>query len=189
MIDLENRHGDWIQTYTGRPFWPASARMGDISITDIAHALSNQCRFAGHCRRFYSVAEHSVLVSRVVPPEDALHGLLHDATEAYLIDVPRPVKPMLKGYVELEGSIWFMIARRFGIDPAMPVSVKEADNTVLLAERNALLGPTPDVPGAWAWADGLVPASVEILGWSPEKARAQFMDRFAELITEGHFRP
>src|ERR1017187_10636100 len=80
-------HGS-ITTFSGIHFWPLLPNPADIRIEDIAHALSNQCRFAGHAREFYSVAEHSVRVSQLCPPEDALWGLLHDASEAYLTDVP-----------------------------------------------------------------------------------------------------
>ena len=83
------RKGDWMQTHSGIQFWPLDPRPEDILIEDIAHALSNQCRFAGHCCFHYSVAQHSVLVSENVPAQDAMWGLLHDAGEAYLVDLPR----------------------------------------------------------------------------------------------------
>ena len=86
------RVGDWIQTYTGKQFWPIDPRACEITIEDIAHALSLQCRFSGHCREFYSVAQHSCLVSSYCIDEDAGWGLLHDAAEAYLVDLPRPIK-------------------------------------------------------------------------------------------------
>lgn len=82
----------WIQTFLGKPFWPLSPRPEDIDIRDIAHALAMTCRFTGHSQKFYSVAEHSVRVSRIVPAQFALHGLLHDASEAYLCDLSRPIK-------------------------------------------------------------------------------------------------
>jgi uncharacterized protein len=89
---MSTRTGDWIQTYTGKQFWPLSPLPEDIVIEDIAHALSMQCRFGGHVRTFYSVAQHSVHVSLLVEPQYALWGLLHDAAEAYLVDLPRPIK-------------------------------------------------------------------------------------------------
>ena len=82
------RRGGWIQTYTGRQFWPLDPRIEDIDIHDIAHALSHQCRYSGHCLRFYSVAEHSVLLSHHVAGEHMLWALLHDAWEAYLAAIP-----------------------------------------------------------------------------------------------------
>jgi hypothetical protein len=86
------RKGDWMQTYTGRQFWPIDPRADEIDIVDIAHALSQQCRFAGHCKSFYSVATHSWHTSNVCNSENALWGLLHDAAEAYLVDLPTPIK-------------------------------------------------------------------------------------------------
>src|ERR1039457_118422 len=84
----------FIGTFSGLRFWPLDPNPEKILIDDIAHALAHQCRFGGHASRFYSVAEHSVHVSRLCPPEDALWGLLHDASEAYLVDLPRPLKQL-----------------------------------------------------------------------------------------------
>jgi uncharacterized protein len=86
------RNGAWIQTVTGKQFWPMDAQPEEVDIEDIAHALSLPCRFNGHCKQFYSVAEHSIHVSRVVSNENAARGLLHDAAEAYLSYIPQPVK-------------------------------------------------------------------------------------------------
>lgn len=86
---------DWIQTYTGKKFFPLHPHQNEYVIEDIAHALSMKCRFAGHCNAFYSVAEHSVKVSRIVAPESQLWGLLHDAAEAYLPDVCQPIKSQI----------------------------------------------------------------------------------------------
>src|SRR5438128_12538670 len=83
--------GDWMQTYTGRAFYPLDPRLDDICIEDIAHALSMLCRYGGQCQEFYSVAEHSVLMSYAVNPQHALWALLHDATESYMGDLIRPL--------------------------------------------------------------------------------------------------
>src|SRR5690242_11754504 len=92
LSSRQPRRGDWMQTYTGRRFWPLDPRVDDIDIGDIAHHLSLVCRFAGACREFYSVAQHCVGVSYVCDPKDALWGLLHDAAEAYVGDMVRPLK-------------------------------------------------------------------------------------------------
>src|SRR4051812_30250690 len=84
------RVGNWMQTFTGRQFWPVDPRADEIAIEDIARALAMTCRFGGHVRFHYSVAQHSFLVSLVCSPEHALWGLLHDASEAYLGDVVWP---------------------------------------------------------------------------------------------------
>jgi hypothetical protein len=118
-----------ITTFSGMRFWPLIPNPADIRIEDIAHALSNQCRFAGHSREFYSVAEHSVRVSQHCRPEDALWGLLHDASEAYLSDVPAPLKelPAFEAYRAAERSLQGTIAVRFGLSTEQPRSVTEAD--------------------------------------------------------------
>lgn len=173
------RRGDWMQTASGLAFWPMDPRADEVRLFDIAHSLSNLCRYNGHTKRFYSVAEHSVLVSQVVPRQDALAGLLHDATEAYCADVPRPLKAYLVGYSTIEHRVWEAVAEHFGLPIALPASVKEADNTVLLAEKAALLGESPH---PWTWASDIKPADVEIRCWTPDEARSAFIGRFGELV-------
>lgn len=173
----EQRSGNWMQTYSGVQFWPLDPHHSEIKIVDIAHALSNMCRYAGHCREFYSVAEHSVLVSHIVPPADALAGLLHDATEAYLVDVPRPIKGYLGGYHEFEHRLWVSVAEAFDLPVELPDSVKIADNAILLAEAEQIMGPKPapwNVPGE--------PADVVIECLPPREASDLFLKRFCQLV-------
>ena len=115
-MNKDEHRGDSIQTYTGRKFFPVAPRAEDIEILDVAHALSMLCRYTGHTKQFYSVAQHSVLVSRIVPPQDAAWGLLHDASEAYLCDVARPIKP----YRLLEQRLMVQVAGRFDLTYAEP---------------------------------------------------------------------
>lgn len=168
---------DWMQLISGAPFWPLEPDIERIEIEDIAHALSMQCRFAGHVTRFYSVAEHCVHVSHAVPLEDALWGLLHDAAEAYLVDLPRPVKPFLHGYRDAETRLLRAVAARFGLAPEMPQSVHEADNRILMNERDALLA-SSHIP--WGWNAQPLP-DVVIQGWEPGAAKAHFLHYFYEL--------
>ncbi len=135
------RRGDWMQTYTGRAFWPLDPRPEDVCIEDIAHSLSMQARYAGHGKRFYSVAEHCVHVSAHCSPENALWGLLHDASEAYLVDVPRPLKRHLPGYVEAEARVMAAICDAFGLPHEMPVEVHEMDNRILADEIRQNMAP------------------------------------------------
>lgn len=171
------RRGDWMQTFTGRQFWPLDPSPEEIDPADIAHALSLLCRYGGHVDRFYSVAEHCVLMSEWVIPERALAALLHDATEAYVVDVPRPLKRQLPGYREIEAVVWAAICVRFAVDPALPAEVKEADDRILLTERNALM------PRAGIWEQDAIldPLPVVITGWSPAEAERRYADRLAEL--------
>ena len=183
MMMTTDRKGNWIQTYTGRQFWPLDPRADEIDVIDIAHALSMQCRYAGHCLEFYSVAEHSVLVSRSLPPELRLWGLLHDASEAYLIDVPRPIKPYLRGYVEMEDRVMEEVAERYNLDRPhrgyIPTLVKMADARILVDERLQNMSRTHHV---WS-SDRLEPLGVKLECWWPLRAKAEFLDAFYTYTT------
>lgn len=168
--------GDWIQTFTGKQFWPLAPAIDAIDITDIAHALSMQCRYGGHSKHFYSVAEHSYHVSQHVPPEDALWGLLHDATEAYLVDVPRPVKKFLAGYEEIETDLMAAICKRFDLPVEMPASVHRADNMILMDERCALLTKPPA-----NWNEESAHLGVNMRFWGPREAELRFLTAFERL--------
>ena len=175
----EPRTGAWIQTFTGLQFWPMDARPEEVDIRDIAHSLAMLCRFNGHCRRFYSVAEHAVHVSRVVAPEQARWGLLHDAAEAYLSDLPQPIKRELPIFRTHEERLLGVIARRFGLAEAMPAAVKQADMVMLATEKVALMAKEP-VP--WeTLPDPLDPAMIQ--SWTPEQAELAFLARFDALFT------
>ena len=171
-----DRHGDWIQTFTGRQFWPLDPRPDDVCIEDIAHALSNLCRYGGHSMRFYSVAEHSVLLSRVVPPEHALAALLHDASEAYVADVPRPLKAFLPGYKAIEARVQESILAAFSLSPGSFHAIKDADTRILSDERTQIMGPPPA-----PWLTAQTPFGLTLPCWSPEVARSQFLHRFDKL--------
>lgn len=170
--------GDWINTYTGRKFYPLAPRVEDIHIVDIARALSMQCRFTGHVRQFYSVAQHSIAVARHVPVADQLWALLHDAPEAYLIDLARPVKqqPAMAGYRRAEARLMAAVCQRFGLPPWMPASVALADNRMLMTEAHALMHMHPD----WTADVELYPETV--VSMPPGVAEEQFLSLFARLL-------
>lgn len=176
MSTLNARRGDWMQTASGRQFWPLDPRPSEIYLEDIAHSLAHQCRYAGHCREFYSVAQHSVLVSHAVPPEHALWGLLHDASEAYLVDVPRPVKPFLPGYREAEAAVMRAVCVRFGLPFEMPGTVKVADERVLADEKHQLMA-----DGPCTWNLRYPPLGILIDPLPPAEAKALFLERFERL--------
>lgn len=174
-----SRNGDWIQTFTGRQFWPLDPKPEDVHIEDIAHALSNICRYTGHVHTFYSVAEHSVRVSRIVPPEHAMWGLLHDASEAYICDLSRPIKrsPGLgEMYCQVEDRLMDCIRDHFGLNPGPHASVKLADNILLHTERRDLMARPPQ-----PWRDAHEPLTEVIRPWAPGVAEIAFLERFAEL--------
>lgn len=167
--------GDWMQTYTGRRFYPAAPDPRDIDRLDIAHALSLLCRFGGHVDRFYSVAEHCCLLAMSFPDaETALIALLHDATEAYLVDVPRPVKNHLLGYKHIEENVWTAIQMHFklAVGP-IPERVKERENCLLLTERNSLM---KNACLPWSQDGKYEPLPVHIYGWDPKTAEREYLD-------------
>lgn len=146
---MTQRHGDWTQTYTGRQFYPLDPRADDIDIVDIAHALSRICRFNGHCSRPYSVAEHSLHVALHVAQDQSepvdrttvLAALLHDASEAYLCDIPRPLKtmPEMAPYRAMEANVEAIIAAKYGLPHPLPAIVKRHDLRALATEYRDLV--------------------------------------------------
>jgi len=168
---------DWIQTVSGVAFTPLAPNAADVRLFDIAHALSNLCRYGGHSSRFYSVAEHSVLLSYAVPPALAPWALLHDAAEAYLVDVPSPIKPLLAGYAAAELRLMEVIAGRFGLPWPEPPELRDYDRRIIVNERAALHGLAPR-----PWADHGEPlVGITISGWVPLMARSRFLTRAHEL--------
>jgi hypothetical protein len=134
-----NRNGDWIQTYTGKKFYPLDPRPEDICIEDIAHALANTCRYNGHSRVFYSVAEHCVRMSLANLPGCPKWLLMHDAAEAYISDVPRPVKPMLEEFKAIENSILSVIGEKFNLGEMDHRHIKWGDLVMLSTEKRDVL--------------------------------------------------
>ncbi len=169
----------WITTYTGRRVWPLDPHPDDVCLLDIAHALAHLCRFTGHVREFYSVAEHCVRASFVTPQTDSLWALLHDAGEAYLLDLARPVKhlPELAAYREAEARWEEAIATRFGLEMPIPLSVKVVDGLLLRTEQR-------DLTLASEWRNyEVLPTRIE--PWAtPKLARWSYLVRFRELLPD-----
>lgn len=191
-MDERNPHG-FIQTYTGKRFWPLEPVASEIDIRDIAHALSQNCRWTGHCKDFYSVAQHCVLCSYVVPENLALTALMHDASEAYLSDLSRPVKhsPELTGYRVAEQKLEQLLAENFGLVFPYPPEIKMADNRMLYTERRDLL------VGSVEWTtdkqdvlgfegNDRLPYDFRITAWSPKEAEQVYLERFHSL-TNGKY--
>lgn len=171
-----------IKTVTGRYFDLVNPQLSAFDIQDIAHALSQICRFTGHTRQFYSVAQHSVIVSRIVPQADAMAGLMHDAAEAFIGDVSGPLKSLLPDYKAIERKVEAAIAARFGLPAKMPASVKAADIVALKTEQRDLMGAGGDIWTSTRSVEAL-PQVIEPI--SPRKAFYQFIDRFHELQLKG----
>lgn len=130
---------DCIRTVSGIYLNVLSPTEDMITIEDIAHGLSHQCRFGGHTKKFYSVAEHSIKVSILLPEEHRLAGLLHDASEAYLADIPSPIKKHIPGYLEMENSLMTVIANKFGFQWPLHDLVKDADKKMLEREWDTIV--------------------------------------------------
>lgn len=168
----------WVQTYTGKQIFPLDPDVNSICIEDIANSLGKICRFNGHTTCFYSVAEHCLHVSLCASEENALWGLLHDATEAYLIDMPRPLKPVLNGYKEIENHIHKCIAEKFDLCWPMPEEIKEIDTRILHDESNQVMSKKPI---AWPQLT-LPPLGITIVGMEHQEATAKFLERYEQLI-------
>ena len=173
-----------FRTHSGKHVHTLSPAPGEIDIGDIARALSHICRFLGHTEEFYSVAQHSVLVSQFVPPADALWGLLHDAAEAYLCDLPRPVKrePEMEMYRAAEDRLLACVALKFGLTPEMPESVKQADRVLLATEfRDVTTVGDLDWIVAECGVEPLDHRMYIIDPWPSSAAEENFLRRFREL--------
>jgi len=173
MNDLQNGHE--ILTYSGIYFDPIAPDPSLIRIEDIAHALSNTARFNGHTHTFYSVAEHCCWVSDWVPVEHRLTALMHDATEAYISDITRPIKPALIGYKEIEERLWQAIAARFNLPQELPECVHHADRILLATERRDLMN-EQILP--WPRIEGIAPIPTVIKPMRQTTAKAVFLGLF-----------
>lgn len=172
----------WIQTHTGIMVDPLEFTVDMLAIEDIAHALSHQCRYSGHCSEFYSVAEHSNRVAKLLYELSgerilALMGLMHDAPEAYLVDLPRPLKQsevLGRAYRAYEGMIWNCVARKYGLSYTLPQQVHWADDVLLITEIRDLM---PSVSGM---PDEPKPLSEAIVPVTSKEAKAEFLALFEE---------
>lgn len=172
----DNENGNWIATFTGKWIEPLSPDPANIDIRDIAHSLANQCRFTGHTKEFYSTAQHCVYVSYIVPREFALWGLLHDASEAYVSDIARPVKHSVSEfgaiYAEVEQRLSKAVAKAFDLSWPEPKEVKIADKMMLRAEQRDLMANDPN-PGP-IWEGKVEP-------WVPKIAEEHYLARYNSL--------
>lgn len=173
-----------IRTNAGRSFNLLQPHTTPFGIEEIAHALSHLCRFTGHTHELYTVAQHSVLVSYVVPDEFALHGLMHDAAEAFLGDVSSPLKALVRPYKDIERTVQHAIEARFGLPPltwtsAASQAVKHADRVLLVTEQRDLMPPGDGRERDWPDVEPL-PWKIEPL--QPFMARALFLRRYRQLM-------
>ena len=183
----------YIETYTGKKFHILHPQLSEICIEDIAHALALQCRWTGHCKFHYSIAQHSYLASYItasgisqawIHDEQerilALEKLMHDASEAYIADINRPLKHFTKlgsVYLPIEETVQQAICVKFGLPLAQSPDVKVADNLMLYAEKRDIMG---DLKWTHAWGEAEA-AEQKITSWSPRQAEERFLARFHQL--------
>lgn len=190
-MSANNNGKAYIITYTGRQFFLLQAEPEDICVRDIAHALAMQCRWTGHCKFHYSIAQHAYYCSYIGPEESAFERLNHDDSEAYMGDMNRPLKHYTEAgvaYRQQEAKLERTIKEAFGIHPVEHPSVGVADEIMLWAEKRQLL-PVTTWEGFSATACDLGKSSEEpdpnsgpiIEQWTPEQAEANFLRRWYEL--------
>ena len=183
---MKQRIGDWICTYTLKQFYPLDPRPEDVTIEDIAHSLSQVCRYGGHTRYHYFVAQHSVYVAQAVKSWggsilDQFLALVHDASEAYLVDVPRPIKNDLKGYKEMEKKVQDIILERFGLGGTVePQMVKDADMSVFAVEAKSLFSNVDN----WKGLNQFKPCKTIVSKMTCEAAESEFLNLYNQLVAE-----
>lgn len=166
-------------TFSGHLIYPECPSRGTYEIDDIAHALSNLCRFGGHSNAFYSVAQHSVLMAEEFDYVELQKvALMHDATEAYCQDLIRAVKHMLPAYKEIEEGFWTAIAERFDLPLTLPPEIKIMDNRMLVTEKQQLINSV----ARWDLEDSYEPCDIEIVPWTPHYAERRFLHLAARLF-------
>ena len=185
---MATNNNTWIQTHTGLALDLIEPTPDMISILDIASGLAGKSRFSGQMRErywFYTVAEHCILVSNHVPEEYAMWGLLHDAAEAYIGDIPRPARSLLTGFDEMEERIMRAVRTKFDMEGYMPREVKEVDDAALMSERSLLMAEPPKSWGDYLEND-VVPLDIgkgDICLYSTkELASHAFLNRFYEIL-------
>lgn len=175
---------DGIALLSGALFNYNKPEESDVTIEDIATALSNVCRFSGHLPSFYSVAQHLVNASKIVPVEYAFTALMHDTAEAFTNDLPTPLKHALPIFKELEVKIETAMANRFGFSYPYPAEVKLADTQMLLLEKTYVKLDTNE----WQYYNDVeyehLADRVDLKGWQPVRAKREFLERFEELNNE-----
>lgn len=169
---------DYVSTFSGNRFYPLRPHIDQVAIEDIAHGLAYQCRFNGQTKTFYSIAQHSLIVASLVPPPLRLAALLHDAAEAYLGDMVKPLKVLLPEFAALEDKVTAIIAATYGIDFSDYAPIKRADLVALATEKRDLM---PHSTERWAYLDGIAPLPGIIVAMDPGEAKQCFLQRYHEL--------
>lgn len=163
----------YVSTFLGNRFYLTRPQIDDVAIEDIAHGLAYQCRFNGQTNAFYSVAQHSLMVMDLVPPDHRFAALLHDAAEAYLGDMVKPLKNLFPEFSVIEARVMAIIGEKFGLDLThLALSIKQADLVALATEKRDLM---PHSTEPWSYLAEVEPLPHAIAPMSPEKAKEAFL--------------
>lgn len=173
--------GATIITHSGLYFDFLDPKPEQIVVQDIAWGLANTCRFNGQCNGFYSVAQHSVLVSHIVPADQALAALLHDAAEAYTGDMVKPLKQLLPDFKVVEERVESAIFDKFSLPPEVSPEIKHADLRLLRTEQRDLTSGARD---NWNGLDQYEPLKQPIVMQSPAEAYLAFRSRYMQLVDD-----
>jgi 5'-deoxynucleotidase YfbR-like HD superfamily hydrolase len=165
----------YVSTYTGKQFFPLAPTPEQIDIEDIAHGLAYQCRFNGQTRHFYSVAQHSLIVADLVPKRLRRAALLHDAAEAYMGDMVKPLKQLFPLFSDIEAKVMTAIGLRYGVGNFNDRAIKRADLIALAMEKRDLM---PNSTEPWESLKGIVASPLRIMPMSPQEAKASFLAAF-----------
>lgn len=171
----------YVSTYLGNRFYPLEPRIADVAIEDIAHGLAYQCRFNGQTSAFYSVAQHSLIVASLVPDELKLAALLHDAAEAYIGDMVKPLKVLLPAFSDIEDNVTRIIGENFGVDLNHNPVIKRADLIALATEKRDLM---PYSAEPWSYLQDIEACHEIIRPMAPEDAKQDFLLSFARWATK-----
>jgi 5'-deoxynucleotidase YfbR-like HD superfamily hydrolase len=169
----------YVSTFSGNRFYPLEPSIDHVAIEDIAHGLAYQCRFNGQTCEFYSVAQHSLVVAALVPPHLRLAALLHDASEAYVGDMVKPLKVLLPAFAGIEDKVSALIAAAFDLDFSDYAPIKRADLIALATEKRDLM---PHSTERWAYLDDVKALPEPIVAMDPRAAKQAFLAEFARLV-------
>lgn len=176
---------NWIGLLSGARMDYDNPEESDVTLDDLASALSNICRFSGHLPCFYSVAQHLVNTSRIVPVEFAFDALMHDTAEAFTNDLPTPLKWSLPIFKELEVKIESAMSRRFGFNYPYVPEVKLADTQMLLLEKKYVKlddKEWPNYPDLAPEVERELLSKVDLKPWQPVRAKREFLERYGQLL-------
>jgi hypothetical protein len=183
-----SRYGNWMQTYTGRKFYPLDPRPEDIDIMDIAHCLARMCRYSGHTKKFYSVAEHSVLMAEAFPQYAAI-AILHDAAEAFFGDLPKPIKVMIPEFKRYENYLLSMIYSKFTNIPFDEITIEQIEQMdlyMLWIEKSSplLMGGHDEIVWDCLNYYNSKPVLETIQAWDPVTAEQKYSSMIVDILGE-----